>query len=160
MDAECAEQAAKASNQEEHLTITESCTWSTAVEVGGLSISVESSCNSQCLGRVEGILCVVGKSLGANSLSHGFPWYGEATEKNCRSWVAGHVDKGPKARCVSFIGGHWRCQAAAEGLVDPTEHNRTWRQKNRAKRWGVGQGVFHCQFWRQLTEASKPIWCS
>ena len=42
MDAECVERVAKASNQEEHLAISESGTWSTAVEVGGLSLSEES----------------------------------------------------------------------------------------------------------------------
>ena len=50
-DAECAERVANASNQEEHLAISESGAWSTAVDVGDFNISGASSC----------ILCVVGK---------------------------------------------------------------------------------------------------
>ena len=61
-DAECAEWMANASNQEEHLAISESGNWSTAVDVGGLNISGESAC----------ILCVVGKFEGKNSVSQGF----------------------------------------------------------------------------------------
>ena len=63
IDAECAERAAKASNQEEHFAISASGTWSTAVDVRVFNISGESSCNSQRLGNVEGILCMVGEVL-------------------------------------------------------------------------------------------------
>ena len=76
IDAECAERAAKASNQEEYFAISASGTWSTALEVGGFSISGESLWSSQRLGKLEGILCVVGKSLGENSLSQVFSTVG------------------------------------------------------------------------------------
>ena len=64
--------AAKASSQEEHLVISASETWSTAVEVGGFSMIGESSWSSQRFVKVEGTLWEVGKSLGENSLSQGF----------------------------------------------------------------------------------------
>ena len=72
MVAECADRAANASSQDEHFAISASGTWSTAVEVGGFSFSGESSCSSQHLGKVDGILWAVGKSLGENSLFQGF----------------------------------------------------------------------------------------
>ena len=73
---ECADHAANASSQEEHLPVSASGTWSTAVDVGGFNISGESSWSSQDLGRVDRILWAVGKSLGDNSLLQGLSTVG------------------------------------------------------------------------------------
>ena len=89
MVAECADRAAKASNQEEHFAISASGTWSTAVEVGGFNMTGESSCSSHRFGKVEGILWAMGKSLGVNSLSQAFltvgggHWYDELPTLGC-----------------------------------------------------------------------------
>ena len=72
MDEVWADLAAKASSQEGHLVISESGTSITAVDCGGQSIRGDEACKSRRFGIVEGILWVVGKSLGINSLSHGF----------------------------------------------------------------------------------------
>ena len=69
---EWADRAAKDSSQEEHLLISASGICSTAMAVGGSNIKGDSSCNSQRLGSVEGILCVVGNSFGEKSLDHAF----------------------------------------------------------------------------------------
>ena len=98
--------AATASSQEEHLAISASGTWSTAVEVGGLSMMGESSWSSQRFRNVEGILWEVGKSLGVNSLSQGFLTAGgghcEDEDPALGCWLCWY------RRLVSWIGGYWR----------------------------------------------------
>ena len=64
MVAEWAERVAKASSQYGHFAILASGTCSTAADVGGFIISGESSCSSQHIGNVDGMLWPVGKSLG------------------------------------------------------------------------------------------------
>ena len=64
--------AAKASSQEGYFVMSESGTSVTAVDCGGRSIRGEEACKSQRFGIVEGILWVVGNSLGTKSMSHGF----------------------------------------------------------------------------------------
>ena len=89
MVAECADQAAKASSQEEHIAISASGTWSTTLEVGGFNMSGGSPCSFHRFGKVEEILWAVGKSLGKNSLSQGFStvggghWYDELPALGC-----------------------------------------------------------------------------
>ena len=72
MVAEWAEHVAKASSQYGHFAILASKTCSTAADVGGFIISGESSCSSQRIGNVDGMLWPVGKSLGEYSLFQGF----------------------------------------------------------------------------------------
>ena len=104
--------AAKASSQDELFEISESGTSVTAVDWGGRSIRGEEECKSQRLGMEEGILCVVGNSLGTKVLSHGFLTVGGGHLSAVPALGGGPCWYNPRVRSITFLcelwGGHCR----------------------------------------------------
>ena len=104
--------AAKASSQEGYFVVSESGTSITAVDCGGRSIRGDEACKSHRFGIVEGILWVVGKSLGINSLSHGFRTGGGGHWLEVPDLGCGPCWYRPKVPWITLLlslrGGHWR----------------------------------------------------
>ena len=103
--------AAKASNQDELLEISAPGTSVMAVDWGGRNMSGEVECRSQRLGMDDGILCVVGKSLGMKVLSHGFFTVGGGHLSAVPALGGGPCWYSPSVQSMTFLcelwGGHW-----------------------------------------------------